>query len=98
MKKLDPKLIMVIVFVLILVAPIKEGYRYFMLALFPFYIAISNIVILRNLLLYNEENLKFKRMEENYGTKKAFLLFSLLLIIMPILLGGLLIVSGIRIL
>ena len=98
MKKLDTKWIMVIIFLLILFAPVKEGYRYFMLALLPFYIAIGNIILIRNLLLYNIENPKFKKMEESYGTKKAFLLFTLILIIIPILLGGLFIVSGIRIL
>lgn len=98
MIKLDRKKIMAITFLLILFAPIKEGYRYLILSAFPFYLAISNFILIKNLLVFQEENLKYKRMEEKYGTKKAFLLYVLLLIVIPITIGGMFIISGIRIL
>mgnify|MGYP000047143117 CR=1 FL=1 len=98
MKKIDRKMIMVIFFLVFLFAPINEGYRYFFLAGVPLFIAISNIVVIRNQLFLNEDNPKYKLLEEKYGTKKAFLIFGLMLILMPIILGVLFIISGIKLL
>lgn len=99
MKKIfDRKTIMVVFFLIFLFAPIKEGYRYFFLAGIPLYVAITNIIVIRNQLFLNEENLKYKKLEEGYGPKKAFLIYLILLVLMPIILGALFVISGIKLL
>ncbi|NCC81140.1 MAG: hypothetical protein EOM04_02580 [Clostridia bacterium] len=98
MKKVDRKIIIVIFFLIFLFAPINEGYRYFFLAAVPLFIAISNIVVIRNQLFLNEDSPKYQLLEENYGTKKAFLIFGIMLILIPIILGVLFIISGLKLL
>lgn len=98
MKKIDHKLIMVLFFLLFLFAPIQQGYRYFFLALIPFYLALNNIIIIKNQLLLNLENKKYKSFEDKFGPKKGFLLYFILLILMPIVLGALFIINGIKLL
>ncbi len=98
MKKIDRKMVMVVFILIFLFAPINEGYRYFFLAAVPLFIAISNIVVIRNQLFLNEDNPKYKLLEEKYGTKKAFLIFGIMLILMPVILGALFIISGIKLL
>ncbi len=72
MKKIDRKMIIVIFFLVFLFAPINKGYRYFFLAGVPLFIAVSNIVVIRNQLFLNEDNPKYKLLEEKYETKKLF--------------------------
>lgn len=98
MKKFDRKMILIIFFLVFLIAPIREGYRYFFLALVPMYLALTNAVILRDQIFLNIANEKFLTLEKSIGTKKAFIVYILMLILIPVLLAFLLIYSGIKLL
>lgn len=64
MKKFDRKIIMILFFLVFLFAPIKEGYRYFFLAGIPLYVAVTNIIVIKNQILLNVDNAKYTMLEK----------------------------------
>ncbi len=98
MKKISSNLLIILLFLIFLLAPIGDGSRFLLISLVPLILAIKNAVILRDQVLYNIKNKKYSYIEKKFGKKRAFIAYSVLLVIIPLLFAVFFVISGLRLL